>query len=47
MIKIAHFMVVQHAEHIAAPAEEDEEFSPSGRACDFDDSGYESDGSDR
>ena len=42
VIKIAHFMVVQHAEHIAQPSEEDAEFSPSGSACVFEDSGYES-----
>ena len=42
IIKIAHFMVVQHAEHIARPVEGEGEFSRSGSACDFEDSGYES-----
>ena len=46
--KVARFMVVQHAERLAQPSEEDEQYSPCGSAMSFDntsDSGYESDGS--
>lgn len=44
LMKVAHFMVIQKAFEIAAPAEEDERYSPSARPCDFEDSGYESSG---
>jgi hypothetical protein len=42
IIKIAHFIVVQQAEQLARPMEDDDVFSPCNSPCDFDDSGYES-----
>ncbi|KAK3046025.1 hypothetical protein LTR09_012462 [Extremus antarcticus] len=44
IIKIAHFMVVQRAEQISRPIDNDESLSPCSSPCDFEDSGYESNG---
>ncbi len=44
IIKIAHFMVVQQAEQITRPIDNDESLSPCSSPCDFEDSGYESNG---
>ena len=43
IVKIAHFMVVQHAEQLAQPIEGDEFFSPCSSPCNFEESGDESD----
>lgn len=45
VIKVAHFMIVQQAEGIAQPtAGGYEEFSAGRSPCEFEDSGYESEG---
>lgn len=41
IIKVAHFMVIQHAEQLAQPTTNDR-FSACSSPCGFDDSGYES-----
>lgn len=41
IIKVAHFMVIQHAEQLARPAIDDQ-LSVCSSPCAFDDSGYES-----
>ena len=44
IIKIAHFLVVQQAEQISRPIDNDDALSPCSSPCDFEDSGYESNG---
>lgn len=46
IVKIAHYMVVQQADELSRPSEGDEGFSPCSSPCEFEDSGYESNGSD-
>lgn len=46
IIKVAHFMIVQQAEQLACSEEDNEFFSPCNSPCDFEDSGYESNGGD-
>jgi hypothetical protein len=46
IIKVAHFMIVQQAEQLTRPEEGSEFFSPCSSPCEFEDSGYESNGSD-
>ena len=41
IIKVAHFMVIQHAEILARPTTNDQ-FSAGSSPCEFEDSGYES-----
>jgi len=41
IIKVAHFMVIQHAEQLAQPTT-NEQFSACSSPCEFEDSGYES-----
>ena len=41
IIKVAHFMVIQHAEQLAQPTA-NEQFSACSSPCEFEDSGYES-----
>ncbi|KAK0352147.1 hypothetical protein LTR59_017192 [Friedmanniomyces endolithicus] len=45
IIKVARFMIIQQAEEMARPTEDDEQYSPCASAMDFDsdgDSGYDS-----
>lgn len=45
VIKVAHFMIVQQAERLTQPtADECNEFSAGRSPCEFEDSGYESEG---
>lgn len=41
IIKVAHFMVIQHADELARPTTDDQ-LSVCGSPCEFEDSGYES-----
>ena len=43
IIKVAHFMIVQYAEHLAEPTTS-EQYSACSSLCEFEDSGYESEG---